>query len=526
MTQPACQGPLEWAWLGGKRVRGLKGLWWEPEQYLGWPAFLEGAGYDFLMLCYTFCPESGLTWRQPFLEAELAVIRQLGEECAGRGITLCLALHPLIGGQAWAPEQAAVRFHPTSGQGWFLRYWQARRPSETLQPDLPIRYGSAEDLALLAAKCRQVTELGVSAVALCLDDVEPGATPEGFPDLAAAHVWLVRGLREETGDRSQESGDQTLTPALSHETRGPSLRASPRQREREHAQRERATMWLVVPTYYWTAGAKAQAGYTAGLAQGLPPEVGVFWTGTEVRAHAITAAQAREAAALFGRRPRVWLNYASNDSFRFAVQLPPDRPPAADLATETAGLLLNSTRQIGLAHLDALVIGAYLADPSGYDHEQAVRRAVVEMVGEEAAPLLLRIMAAWQAVPDVRALQHDLMEGGRSFLDRLLERLRPAVAEIDEALGQLGAVPGEQSTLGRQIWLELTAGAERLWLLMDALEVLDGEAPPPGPLPTAVERGRHGAREALRARLKAAGPEAACDAEAILMLDPATMLES
>ena len=177
-------------------MRGLKGLWWEPEQYLGWPAFLERAGYDFLMLCYTFCPETGLSWRQPLREPEREIVRRLADDCVARGITLCLALHPLIGGQAWAPEQAAVRFHPTSGQGWFLRYWQSRRPNEALRPDPPIRYGSDEDLGLLVAKCREAQELGVGAIALCLDDIDPGSTPDGFSDLAAAHVWLVTGWRQ------------------------------------------------------------------------------------------------------------------------------------------------------------------------------------------------------------------------------------------------------------------------------------------------------------------------------------------
>src|SRR5262249_32087569 len=135
--------------------------------------------------------------------------------------------------------------------------------------------------------------------------------------------------------------------------------------------------------------AKAHAAYTASLAQGLPPDVGVFWTGPEVRAHAITADHAREAAGLFGRKPIVWLNYASNDSFRFAVQQPPHQPPAADLAPETAGLLLNSTRQVGLAHLDALVIGSYLADPVGYDHAQAIEWTARKIVGDEAVPLLV-----------------------------------------------------------------------------------------------------------------------------------------
>jgi hypothetical protein len=491
---------------GIKGLKGLKGLWWEPEQYLGWPEFLARAGFDFFMLCYTFCPETGLSWRQPFRESELEIVRRLAQECAARHITLCLALHPLIGGQAWAPDQAAVRFHPTSGQGWFLRYWQARRPTETLQPDPPIRYGSPEDLALLVAKCQQAFDLGVGTIALCLDDVEPGTAPAGFASLADAHVWLARGLHKVTGYRGQVIAGVAPTPALT--------------------QREGGRRLLVVPTYYWTAGAQAHAEYTAGLARGLPDESDVFWTGTEVRSHAITAAQAREAAGLFGRKPVVWLNYASNDSFRFAVQVPPDRPPAPDLLPETAGLLLNSTRQVGLAHLDALVIGAYLRDPLGYDHEQVVAGAVGELVGEEAAPLVGRVLAAWQAAPDPRTLTQALLDGGRALLLTLLSRLRPAADEIRVALARLQPLLVEDEdggTIGRQLWQELAAGSERLRFLVAALEVLAIElaaAESDRLVLAAPAHVRSMVRELLAARLSTLDPEMACDAAAVLTLVP------
>jgi hypothetical protein len=477
------------------RLRGLKGLWWEPEQYRGWPAFLADAGYDFFMLCYTFCPETGLRWRQPIRDAEAAIISRLARECAERGITLCLALHPLIAGQAWAPEDAAVRFHPSTGRGWFVSYWQPRRPGEALNPDPPIRYGSAADLAVLAAKVRQAAALGVGTIALCLDDVDPGAAPGTFRSLAAAHLWLVEGIRAALG---------------------------PGQRLQ------------VVPTYYWTAGAQAHADYTAELARGLPPDVALYWTGAEVRDHAITAEKARDAARLYGRPPIVWLNYASNDSFRFAMQLPPGLPPAADLAPETAGLLLNSTRQTGLARLDALVIGAYLEDPRGYDHARAVHAAVVALAGAQAAPPLERLLDAWRAVPDVRSLAHDLQAGGRAFLTGLLERLGPLLATVDAVMPQLDALLTD-----RDLWRELAAGVERVRLLAEALAVLDAELTAAGASGLAPVRaassnpadtaGRErspflagtAGREALLARLAQADAEAACDAAAVLALVPA-----
>jgi hypothetical protein len=471
---------------GGFRLRGLKGLWWEPEQYEGWPAFLADAGYDFFMLCYTFCPETGLRWRQPIRDAEAAIIQRIARDCADRGVTLCLALHPLIAGQAWAPEDAAVRFHPTSGRGWFVNYWQPRRPGEALNPDAPIQYGSAADLELLADKVRQAATLRVQTVALCLDDVDPGTTPGNFPSLAAAHLWLADGVRAALG---------------------------PGQRLQ------------VVPTYYWTEGAQEHADYTDALARGLPADVDVYWTGTEVRDHAISAAKAQEAAALFGRTPLVWLNYASNDSFRFAMQLPPDQPPAPDLAPAAAGLLLNSTRQNALARLDALVIGAYLADPRGYDHARAVHAAVVRLAGETAAPPFERLLEAWRAAPDVRTLTRDLEAGGRTFLAAVLDRLGPLLATVDVVMPQLDALLTD-----RGLWRELAAGVERLRLLAEALAVLDTELAAAGvddlvsaadaAAPSVRLHANAPGRSALVARLVQADPEAACDAVAVLTLIP------
>ena len=77
-------------------LRDLKGLRWGPSEYLEWPATLAAAGYDFFMLCYTFCPETNLLWRHPLRPGEQAVIRRLLPDCAARGIELCLAIHPFL----------------------------------------------------------------------------------------------------------------------------------------------------------------------------------------------------------------------------------------------------------------------------------------------------------------------------------------------------------------------------------------------------------------------------------------------
>ena len=453
-------------------IRGLKGLWWEPEQYLGWPRFLAGAGYDFLMLCYTFCPETSLRWRRPIREAEEAVIRRLAEECAEQGVELCLAINPCIGGQGWRPDRAAVPFHPTSGPAWFRRAWQARRPDDELVPDRPIRYDSDADLALLVDTCRRARDWGVRAFALCLDDIEPSE------ELSAG------GLGEAQG---------RLLAELQLELRSA----------------DGAARLLMAPTYYWTTGARAHPDYLAGLARRLPPDVDLFWTGPAVRSHAITAGQAREAATLFGRKPVVWLNHASNDSFRFALQLPPARPPAPDLLPETAGLLLNPMRQVGLTRLHALVIGEYLRDPAGYDHDRAVERATAALVGHTAAPLLGRVLAAWAAYPDPRTLPADLAGGGRPFVEDVVARLSSARAVLDEVLPRLDGLLDDPA-----IRAELRAGVARFRLLSDALELLHAEGEYGGATLAAE-------RAALGERLARVDEETACDALAVLKIGPA-----
>jgi hypothetical protein len=139
-----------------------------------------------------------------------------------------------------------------------------------------------------------------------------------------------------------------------------------------------------------------------------------------------------------------------------------------------------------------------------------------------AAPALLTIVRAWEAVPDVRTLVHDLQEAGRPLLKPLLDRLGAAVATIEAVLPDL-----EARSQNRAISHELGAGVGRLRLLTDALSVLDGElvaagAEAIGAARAGVAQGRFSpARQGLLARLATEDPELACDAEAVLSLGPA-----
>ena len=120
-------------------------------------------------------------------------------------------------------------------------------------------------------------------------------------------------------------------------------------------------------------------------------------------------------------------------------------------------------------------------------------------------------------MPDVRALTHDLQSGGRAHLDAVLGRLRPALATLDVVMPELDACLADRAR-----WNELSAGVERLRLLVDALSVLDAELTATGSdvLGPTTDNALSPPRSAVLTQLASAHPEAACDAEAVLTLAP------
>ena len=149
-----------------------------------------------------------------------------------------------------------------------------------------------------------------------------------------------------------------------------------------------------------------------------------------------------------------------------------------------------------------------------------MRRAVVDLLGESAAPSFERLLEAWRAVPDVRTLtQISRLAVGRSST-----RSSPASGRPCPRYRHGHARCWTPSSLTVRLWVELAAGVDRLRLLVDALAVLDSELiacrlrrpVQPSQSPARVST----ARSALLARLASAHPEAACDAEAVLTLGP------
>ena len=95
--------------------------------------------------------------------------------------------------------------------------------------------------------------------------------------------------------------------------------------------------------------------YWEDLSRRLPPDVGVFWTGSQVCSDAVTAGDIRRIARHLRRPLVLWDNYPVNDGAKRSrflyCQSPEQRDPA--LAGELAGHLCNPMNQ-GLLSLPAL----------------------------------------------------------------------------------------------------------------------------------------------------------------------------
>ncbi len=163
-----------------------------------------------------------------------------------------------------------------------------------ISPGLSIDYGLDSDRAALAEKIASAIGAGASFVGLLLDDIPPR---DGLgEEQAALTTWLRRELGPDVG-------------------------------------------LLLVPTDYVNVEPND---YLRALADGVPEDVPIGWTGRSVVNETLTVADAAaRAAALGGRLPLVWDNYPVNDFWRDQLFLGPLRGREPGLVDRCSGWLAN-----------------------------------------------------------------------------------------------------------------------------------------------------------------------------------------
>jgi hyaluronoglucosaminidase len=213
-----------------------------------------------------------------------------------------------------------------------------------ISPGLDITYDADEDRTALLTKLLPMLDAGIDWFVLAVDDIpnRPGLAA----DQAALTTWLAHELR----------------------ARRPETRCS------------------LVPTEY--VGTRPSA-YLGALADQLPLDIDVFWTGPTVCSPTITAEDARSWRAAIGGRPLLlWDNYPVNDAvMERELHLGPYRGREPDLSDVVDGVLCNPMLQ-PRASLVALGTAAeYLRDPAAYQECDAWERAIEETGRSNAGSL-------------------------------------------------------------------------------------------------------------------------------------------
>jgi beta-N-acetylglucosaminidase len=197
-----------------------------------------------------------------------------------------------------------------------------------ISPGLSMEYDDAADRAALASKVDQLVALGAHLVVLALDDIPFGGGPQG-----EAHARLTTWLREHVDGRAD---------------------------------------LVLVPTEY--VGTRSSPHLDA-LADGVPADVPIAWTGRAVVNDAITIADADErSASLQGRPPLLWDNYPVNDGIMAdRLFLGPLRGREPGLPAACSGYLANPMEQARSSRLPLASVAAFLRgeDPIQVWHETA-----------------------------------------------------------------------------------------------------------------------------------------------------------
>jgi hypothetical protein len=224
-----------------------------------------------------------------------------------------------------------------------------------ISPGLSIDAGSDDDRGALAAKVDQVLDVGARLVVLALDDIPFRGGPQG-----RAHAELTTWLRDRVGDR----GELSLVP-----TEYVGLRSTP---------------------------------YLDALAEGVPADVPIGWTGVSVVPRSITAAEARARAdALGGRAPMLWDNASANDAVmtdRLPIGPLRGRDPA--LRDELSGYAANPSCQPRAARIHLASAAAWLRgdDPDrawvAAAEELGARRLAESCDGEVPRALVAELVSA------------------------------------------------------------------------------------------------------------------------------------
>ncbi|WP_210480709.1 protein O-GlcNAcase [Naasia sp. SYSU D00948] len=276
----------------------------------------------------------------------------------------------------------------------------------TIAPGLSMVYSSPVERDLLFAKAEQLWSIGVRSFALLFDDIPAELQHQEDREVFGGGDGASGAAH---GRVCAEFQDRFLAP------RG-------------------GDRLVMVPTEY--AGLE-QSPYRSRLAETLPADALVWWTGSDVVVGSITREEVDAAAAAFDRDLLLWDNFPVNDFDAARLFLGPLLGRPKDLeGSRLVGVSANPMIQASASQFALATVADWAWNPSAYDPEQSAARAVRAVAGSLASALrpLLAVTSAWppslDRAPHLSAAIPAALEGDHAALTRL-----------EEALAELAALP-------------------------------------------------------------------------------------
>ncbi len=301
-------------------VEGFYGSHWTPEERLDVIRFMGEVGLQSYFYAPKDDPYHRSRWREPYAGEQLEIFEELLVKAEKNDVIIYYAI----------------------------------------SPGLDMVYSSEDDYQALLDKMEAMIDLGITHVALFLDDVPETLNHEEdmeeFDNLGEAHVHVINRLYEDL--------------------------------------KERGTELVVCPTTYTDAWGNREYVYTLG--EGVPEEVPLFWTGTDVAISHITAEEARNWGEKMQRKPLIWDNFPVNDFDSWRVFLGPLEGRDPDLAKTTTGIVSNPMNQPYASMIPMATVAYYALDPYNYEPEPALDRALNELFPDDAIPHIRELIALYR----------------------------------------------------------------------------------------------------------------------------------
>lgn len=317
-----------------------------------------------------------------------------------------------------------------------------------IAPGLSMRFSDDDEHAALAAKCAQLLRAGITSFSLLFDDVAAELADER--DVAAFGEGAA-GAGRAHGATCRRFVDDFLVPNGIHEP------------------------LLMCPTDY--AGVATSA-YRTALAETLPDDARVFWTGADIVVAAISRHDIELASASYSRDIVIWDNFPVNDFDRSRLFLGPLSGRETNLSgTGLCGIASNPMVEAAASRFALSTVALWAADPAGYDATTAAGLALTAVAGdaEEGLSALVSACSSWppSASPsaEIARLVDEALDGVEASRRELALRM-DALARTDDSQ----ATPALRRSLGP--WVRAARDTGRSgWLaarLLGALAASDG----------------------------------------------------